>query len=68
MLCCSIDNEKEVRVTSLDIAKEFDRVWHAGILDKLQNAGIFNSIQFNFISANMYHRIQYNIHIYIYNS
>ena len=26
-----------------------------------------NSIQFNFISVNIYHRVQCNIHIYIYN-
>ena len=40
MLCSLIDNEKEVRVIFLDIAKEFDRVWHKGILHKLQKAGI----------------------------
>ena len=40
MFCSSIDNEKEVRVIFLDIAKAFDRVWHKGILHKLQKAGI----------------------------
>ena len=40
MFCSSIDNEKEVRVIFLDIAKGFDRVWHKGILHKLQKAGI----------------------------
>ena len=40
VFCSSIDNEKEVRVIFLDIAKEFDRVWHKGILSKLQKAGI----------------------------
>ena len=40
MFYSSVDNEKEVRVIFLDIAKAFDRVWHRGMLHKLQTAGI----------------------------
>jgi len=38
--CKAIDNGKEIRVVFLDISKAFDRVWHKGLLHKLEKAGI----------------------------
>jgi hypothetical protein len=38
--CKAVDNGKEIRVVFLDISKAFDRVWHAGLLDKLKGSGI----------------------------
>ena len=42
--CKSIDRNKEVRVIFLDISKAFDRVWHKGLLHKLQKCGITGNI------------------------
>ena len=42
--CKSIDRNKEVRVIFLDISKAFDRVWHKGLLYKLQKCGISGNI------------------------
>jgi hypothetical protein len=39
-LCQAVDKEKEVRVVFLDIKKAFDKVWHKGLLYKLNQAGI----------------------------
>ena len=36
----ALDSGKEVRVVFCDISKEFDRVWHKGLLCKLKAAGI----------------------------
>ena len=38
--CQALDKEKEVRVIFLDISKAFDKVWHKGLLHKLQLSGI----------------------------
>ena len=38
--CRSVEAGKEIRVVFLDISKAFDRVWHSGLLFKLQLAGI----------------------------
>jgi hypothetical protein len=38
--CKAVDQGKEIRVVFLDISKAFDRVWHAGLLNKLKGAGI----------------------------
>ena len=34
------ESGKEVRVVFLDISKAFDRVWHAGLLKKLEALGV----------------------------
>ena len=39
-LCSSINSGKEVRVVFLDISKAFDKVWHPGLLYKLEMCGI----------------------------
>ena len=36
----AIDDEKEIRVMFFDISKAFGRVWHAGLIYKLQKIGI----------------------------
>ena len=40
----ALDSEKEVRVVFCDISKAFDRVWHEGLLLKLEAAGIKGSL------------------------
>jgi hypothetical protein len=35
-----LDDGKEVRVVFLDVSKAFDRVWHTGLLLKLQKLGV----------------------------
>lgn len=42
--CQSIDSGKEVRAIFCDISKAFDRVWHKGLLIKLQAAGITGNL------------------------
>ena len=38
--CQALDSGKEVRAVFCDISKAFDRVWHTGLLYKLQAAGV----------------------------
>jgi hypothetical protein len=38
--CKAVEKGKEIRVVFLDISKAFDRVWHAGLLNKLKGSGI----------------------------
>ena len=38
--CKALDEGKEVRAIFCDISKAFDRVWHKGLLYKLQTVGI----------------------------
>ena len=40
LFCKVIDEGKEVRAIFCDIGKAFDRVWHKGLLYKLQTVGI----------------------------
>ncbi len=42
--CRALDDGKEVRVVFCDISKAFDRVWHIGLLLKLQAAGVTNKV------------------------
>ena len=38
--CQAVENGKEIRVVFLDISKAFDKVWHSGLLFKLEQCGI----------------------------
>ena len=38
--CEALDAGKEVRAVFCDISKAFDRVWHAGLIHKLEAAGV----------------------------
>ena len=40
----ALDSGKEVRVVFCDVSKAFDRVWHEGLLLKLEAAGIKGSL------------------------
>ena len=40
----ALDNNKEMRIVFLDISKAFDRVWHKGLLLKLQSIGISDNL------------------------
>ncbi len=40
----AIDSGKEIRAVFCDISKAFDRVWHKGLLYKLQSYGIYGRL------------------------
>ena len=40
IFCQALDANIEIRVVFCDISKAFDRVWHAGLLCKLEAAGV----------------------------
>ena len=40
----ALDEGKEIRVVFCDISQTFDRVWHKGLLNKLENIGIQGSL------------------------
>ena len=42
--CKALDSGKEVRAVFCDISKAFDRVWHSGLLYKLQVAGVTGEV------------------------
>lgn len=42
--CKALDNGLEVRVVFFDISKAFDKVWHQGLLRKIEFAGISGSL------------------------
>ena len=42
--CRALDEGKEIRVVFCDIKKAFDRVWHAGLLHKLNACGISDTL------------------------
>ena len=42
--CKALDDGKEVRSVFCDISKAFDRVWHKGLLFKLEQSGISSSL------------------------
>ena len=42
--CQALDVGKEVRIVFCDISKAFDRVWHAGLLLKLEAAGVTGEV------------------------
>jgi hypothetical protein len=43
-ICCASEAGKEVRIVFLDNSKAFDKVWHAGLLKKLEALGIRNPL------------------------
>ena len=43
-VCQTLDAGKEVHVVFCDISKAFDRVWHSGLLLKLQAAGVTGEV------------------------
>ena len=44
IMCEALDKKKEVRVVFWDISKTFDRVWHEGLLYRLETIGIIESL------------------------
>ena len=49
--CKALDSGKEVRVIFCDISKAFDRVWHKGLLLKLEATGISGNLLSWFASS-----------------
>ena len=43
-----VDEQKEVRVIFLDISKAFDKVWHEGLLHKLNKNEISGNVLLRF--------------------
>ena len=37
---CALDNSGQARAVALDISKAFDKVWHAGLIRKLEGYGV----------------------------
>ncbi|PJE77813.1 hypothetical protein CI610_03257 [invertebrate metagenome] len=54
----ALDNGKEIRMVFCDISKAFDRVWHRGLLSKLQNFGITGKL-FDWFSSYLRNRCQH---------
>ena len=54
--CEAVDSGKEVRVVFCDISKAFDRVWHRGLIHKLQDMGCSNALTKWFTSNLSYRR------------
>ena len=46
--CKALGEGKEVHAVFCDISKAFDRVWHKGLLYKLQTVGITGSLLMRF--------------------
>ena len=44
IFCHALDSGNEVRAVFCDISKSFDRVWHAGLLYKLEAAGVTGEV------------------------
>ena len=40
VFCSAIDDKKDVHIVFCDIKKAFDRVWHTGLIYKLEKCGI----------------------------
>ena len=57
MFCEAVDNGKEVRVIFCDISKAFDRVWHQGLIHKLQDKGCCDEL-LNWFSSYLSNRRQ----------
>ena len=57
--CKALDEGKDVRAMFCDISKAFDRVWHKGILFKLESVGIGGSLlnRFTDYLDNRVHRV-----------
>ena len=53
----ALDDGLEVRVVFFDISKAFDKVWHNGLLSKLNHAGIKGNL-FNWFSSYLSNRQQ----------
>ncbi len=53
----AVDSGKEIRAVFCDISKAFDRVWHKGLLFKLQSCGISGCF-LNWFSSYLSHRKQ----------
>ena len=44
IFCEALDQKKDIRIIFCDISKAFDRVWHVGIIYKLQGLGISGNL------------------------
>ena len=56
LLATTHDNMCEIRSTSLDISKTFDKIWHKGLLYKLKSMGI---LEISLIFLNIIYQVDF---------
>ena len=61
----TLENRNDVQLIFFDISKSFDKVWHAGLLHKMRNIGIkdtLNGLKIIFLIANkeLYLRVSFH--------
>ena len=57
IFCQALDANKEIRVVFCDFSKAFDLVWHAGLLRKLEAAGVTGKL-LNWFKSYLFDRRQ----------
>ncbi len=64
IFCEALDMKKDIRIVFCDISKAFDRVWHQGIIYKLQCLGICGNLLefFKDYLSNRHQRVMLNGH------
>jgi len=56
--CEALDSGKEVRVVFCDVSKAFDRVWHTGLVAKLEAVGVHGPLSPPYTHNNIVNNIE----------